>query len=209
MRRGLLFTVSGPSGVGKGTICKALMDRMPDLKLSISCTTRAPRTIESQGREYFFISEQEFDQMVENGGFLEHAGVYGKRYGTPRAYVESMLKEGHDVLLEIEMQGSMQVIAKMPETVGVFVLPPSFEELKRRLIARSTEKEEQIALRLKNGTQEMQMAYKYRYVLLNDNLEHAVDQLAAIICAERLRVPNNTQLIDEISKTFEGGICHD
>ncbi|NLG25890.1 MAG: guanylate kinase [Clostridiales bacterium] len=203
MRKGLLFTVSGPSGVGKGTICKALLARMPELKLSVSCTTRPPRSIEREGLDYFFIGEAQFDEMVASGGFLEHAGVYGKRYGTPRGYVESMLSAGHDVLLEIEMQGSMQVMRMMPETISVFVLPPSFSELKRRLLARSTEGEEQVRLRLSNGAKEMQLAEQYRYVLMNDNLEHAVDQLQSIICAERLRVPRNRRLIEDIAKTFE------
>lgn len=203
MRKGLLFTVSGPSGVGKGSICGAVLKAMPEVRISISCTTRPPRPGEEHGREYFFISDDEYDRMVREDKFLEHAGIYGKRYGTPRRYVEDMLEAGQDVLLEIEMQGSMQVMRSRPETVGVFVVPPSFAALRERLTKRSTESEEQLAIRLSNAYNEMRYAENYDYILLNDHLDEAVDNLRAIITAERLRYRSSLETIENIKNSFE------
>lgn len=192
-RKGLLITVSGPSGVGKGTICGELRRRQPDLRVSVSCTTRAPRTGEEEGVHYFFKSEQEFDEMVAKGEMLEYAYVHGHRYGTPKRYVMNMLEQGNDVLLEIDVQGSMQAMRSYPDAVTIFVLPPDREELRQRLMGRNTETEEQIALRLRNAELELFMVKEYQYCVINDLIGEAVDDVEAILRAERCKVSRGAQ----------------
>jgi len=204
-----LFTVSGPSGVGKGTICKALVARMPDVALSISCTTRPIRAGEAEGVSYFFIEEIAFDGMIEREEFLEFAGIYGKRYGTPASYVDSMLDSGRDVILEIDMQGSRQVMDKRPDAIGVFVLPPDFPSLKARLLGRATEKPEQVALRMANFPVEMEYVWSYDYVCVNEKLDEAVDRLEAIIRAERMKTGRNEARINQIIESYSGGKSND
>lgn len=187
MKRGKLFTMSGPSGVGKGTIVRELLKTCPDLRLSVSCTTRQPRPGETEGVHYFFVTQARFDEMAKNGELLEHAHVHGNCYGTPRSYVEKMLAQGHDVLLEIDVQGSLQVMKNMPETIGVFILPPSRTELIRRLSGRGTENRQQLETRIGNAEAELHEAEKYPYHIVNASVSEAVRQMHAVIEAERLR----------------------
>jgi guanylate kinase len=181
MRRGNLFIVSGPSGAGKGTLVKEMLGRVPDVWVSVSVTTRRPRPGEEAGREYFFLKDEEFDELLESGGLLEWAEVHGNRYGTPRAEVERRVAQGKQVILEIDPQGAMQVKDLEPDSVLVFVTAPSMEELRRRLEARGSETEEQVRLRLTNAERELLFAEEYGHVVINDDVARAADELAAII----------------------------
>ena len=184
-RRGVLFVVSGPSGVGKGTINKRLFEEFGDaVAFSVSATTRGPREGEVDGREYFFISRQEFEKRVANNEFLEHAEYAGNCYGTPRDYVLSLLQRGVSVILEIDVQGAMQVKRRMPESVSVFILPPSFEELEHRLRGRGTETPEKIERRLAAAKAEMARAPEYDYQIVNDDLDAAYARLREIFILE-------------------------
>lgn len=187
MKRGKVFTMSGPSGVGKGTIVRELIKVCPNLKLSISCTTRRPRPGEIEGVHYFFVDKDQFNAMAQAGELLEYADVHGNFYGTPRAYVEKMLAQGHDVLLEIDVQGSLQVLKNMPETIGIFILPPTRAELLRRLSGRGTEDKQQMEIRIRNAEAEVHEAERFPYVVVNANLSEAVRQVRAIIEVEHLR----------------------
>ncbi len=186
-----MFVVSGPSGVGKGTIKEALLPRLTDIKLSISATTRPPRVGEAEGQDYFFMSTGEFSAMIDRGEFLEYAQVYTNMYGTPENYVLNNLRQGFDVLLEIDIQGAMQVKNKMPQGVFIFIEPPSIEELAHRLCSRGKDSEESIATRLAACEAEMEHLSYYDYVVVNDKLEDAVHKVNSIIVAERCRVKNN------------------
>ena len=184
-KKGVLFVVSGPSGVGKGTINKKLFEEFGDrIAYSVSATTREPREGEENGREYFFISRQEFEKRVANNEFLEHAEYAGNCYGTPRDYVLSLLQRGVSVILEIDVQGAMQVKRRMPESVSVFILPPSFEELEHRLRGRGTETPEKIERRLAAAKAEMARAPEYDYQIVNDDLDAAYARLREIFILE-------------------------
>jgi guanylate kinase len=183
--RGRLFVVTGPSGVGKGTLIKKLLDRVPDLELSVSATTRPPRPGERDGADYHFLSEQEFDRLLAEGGFMEHASYSGHRYGTLVSEVEPRLERGAGVVLEIELQGARQIRARMPDAVLVFVAPPNPEALRERLEKRGTDSEEEIERRLQVASEELAAQSEFRHVILNDDLERAVDELAALVQAER------------------------
>jgi guanylate kinase len=185
MGKGHLFVVSGPSGVGKGTLIGALLRRYPEAWLSVSATTRKPRPGEREGVDYFFLDEEEFLEGVRRGRFLEWAEVHGHLYGTPAEEVERKLSEGRDVFLEIDVKGALQVMEKVPEAVTVFIAPPSMEELEERLRRRGTEGEEEIDVRLRNAQQEAEFAPSFRYKLVNDRLDHAVEELCAIYERER------------------------
>lgn len=187
-RRGLLVVVSGPSGVGKGTIVKRLLAEQPELKLSCSVTTREPRPGEVEGLNYFFRSPAEFRRMVAGGELLEFATFGSNSYGTPRRFVEEMLDAGHDVVLEIEIQGAIQVKERWPHAVFVFVLPPTLEELEARLVGRQTEAEDALRARLAAARVELNYVPMYDYELVNDDLELAVKKVQAIILAEHCRV---------------------
>lgn len=189
-RRGILFVVSGPSGVGKGTIRSALLAKMGDIQVSISVTTRKPRTGEDEGGHYFFVDEKEFERMVAEDEFLEYARVYANMYGTPKKFVLEKLQEGQDVLLEIDIQGALQVKNKMPEGVFIFILPPNIEELAVRLASRGQDSQESITRRLAACKYEIEQVRHYDYAIINDRLEEAVKKLQAIITAERCRVKN-------------------
>ena len=179
--KGNLYIVSGPSGAGKGTIVKRLLEIDDTVALSISCTTRAPRNHETDGVHYYFLSKQEFEDMIAKGEFLEYADVFGNYYGTPLPKVEERLAEGKNVLLEIDVVGAMLVKDKIPDGKLIFIMPPSFEELERRLRGRRTESEEQIKTRLSKAQAEMNRSDEYDYVVLNDEVETAAQKIKAII----------------------------
>ncbi len=189
-RRGILFVISGPSGVGKGTIKDIVLSRLCDIKLSVSATTRTPREGEVEGRDYFFLNKEEFSSMLNSGGFLEYAQVYTNMYGTPKEYVLENLHQGFDVLLEIDIQGAMQVKSKMPQGVFIFIEPPSAEELANRICNRGKDSEESITRRLAAFEEEMEHLSYYDYSVVNDKLEDAVNKIQAIIVAERCRIKN-------------------
>lgn len=174
-RKGSLTVISGFSGAGKGTIMRELLRRHPEYALSVSVTTRKPRPGEADGVDYHFLSQREFDALVEQDGLLEHAGYVDHCYGTPRRYVEEAIAEGKDVLLEIEVQGAMQIKEKKPEAILLFVTPPSAEELRRRLTGRGTETENVIRERMERAREEAKSMPLYEYLIVNDNLEDAVE----------------------------------
>ena len=170
-RKGLLLVVSGPSGAGKGTICKALLNKNDQIKLSVSATTRKPRNGEVHGVNYFFIEKEEFAKMIENGEFLEYAQIYDNFYGTPKAAIIECLEKGQDVILEIEMQGARQIKEVYPEGVFIFVLPPSLEELKSRIVGRGTETQEEIEKRFSCAFEEINQIVNYDYFIVNEDIE--------------------------------------
>ena len=181
-KRGVLFVFSGPSGVGKGTLKAKLFEEFADqITYSVSATTRGPREGEVDGKDYFFISRQEFERRVKNNEFLEHAEFAGNCYGTPRAYVEKLLDSGMNVVLEIDVQGALQVMKSMPECVSVFILPPSFEELEHRLRGRGTETEEKVRERLETAKRELPYAPQYDYQIVNGgDIEAAYQSLREV-----------------------------
>jgi guanylate kinase len=182
--RGRLFVVTGPSGVGKGTLIKELFRRVPGLELSVSATTRRPRPGEEDGVDYHFLDEEEFDRRLEEGDFMEHASYSGHRYGTLVSEVEPRLAGGTGVVLEIEVQGARQVRARMPDAVLVFVAPPGPEALRERLEGRGTDTEEQIERRLRVAAEELDAQREFRHVIVNDDVERASSELAALVRAE-------------------------
>ena len=188
MEKGVLVVVSGLSGAGKGTICKRLLEKYPDYVLSVSATSRKPRKGEENGREYFFITKEEFEDMIRDGKLLEYARYVENYYGTPKEWVEQQLESGKNIILEIELQGAFQIRDKIPEAVLVFILPPDMEELKRRLVNRGTETMEEIEKRLERAAEEMAFVPEYDYVIINDEVEKSVDMLHNIVRSEKERV---------------------
>ena len=187
---GRLFVISGPSGAGKGTICKKLLESV-DISISTSMTTRAPRPGEIDGKDYYFVTVDEFEEKIANGGMLEYARGFDNIYGTPKDMVIKQLERGRDVILEIDVQGGLQIKKKMPEqAVLVFVLPPDLTTLRQRIIDRGTENEEVIDKRFNEAINEIKLIGEYDYYVVNDELDDAVYDLKAIIMAERRRVPN-------------------
>ncbi|ERK31413.1 guanylate kinase [Clostridium intestinale] len=186
--RGLLIVISGPSGAGKGTICKELLDKNDDLYISVSATTRNPRDGEIDGVNYYFIDRSEFMKKIEADDFLEYAEVYGNFYGTPKSKVEEMLLSGKNVILEIDIQGALKVKENSKEGIFVFILPPSMEELKQRIIKRGSETTESLMTRFKSAYQEINYVSKYNYAVVNDQVEEAVKKIEAILTAEKCRV---------------------
>ncbi|MEW6172168.1 MAG: guanylate kinase [Bacillota bacterium] len=187
MTPGLLLVISGPSGVGKGTICKALQTLDPTIYLSISMTTRPPREGEVEGREYYFTSEAHFRELLTRGQLLEWARVYDFYYGTPKKAVTEAQTAGRDVLLEIDVQGGLKVKENCPESILIFVLPPSLDELSRRLAYRNTENKDQVSVRLRWAEKELHCYKQYDYAIVNDRVENAVSKIQAIIAAEKCR----------------------
>jgi guanylate kinase len=173
--------ITGPSGVGKGTLIRSLRERMPELQLSVSATTRRPRAGETQGVDYHFLSPEEFERHVRDGDFVEHADYAGARYGTLRSELETRAASGAPVLLEIELQGARQVRDAMPSAVQVFIAPPSLQALRARLVGRGTDEPAQIEARLRTAEQEVAAQDEFAHVVVNDRLENAVDELAAIV----------------------------
>jgi len=198
--RGLLVVVSGPSGAGKGTICKALMKRYDGIRVSVSATTRKPREGEIDGVNYHFISHARFEEMITQHEFLEYAKVYDNYYGTPRNFVEERIAMGEDVLLEIDIQGALQVKKCFPEGVFVFILPPSMKELKDRIVKRGSETEESLRKRFSSAMGEISYIKDYQYYIVNDEVDRATGKLNAIIESEKCRVIDN---IEEMIETFK------
>jgi guanylate kinase len=194
---GILFVLSGPSGAGKGTVCKALMERLPNMSLSVSATTRQPREGEQHGVNYFFKTREQFQSMIDSDELLEWAAVYGNYYGTPRAYVEEKLAEGRDVILEIDIQGAMQVKETYPGGVFLFLIPPSAMELEARILGRGSETETSFATRFGAAREELQMMSKYDYVVVNDVVQAACERIESIITAEHCSVARNLYLLKE------------
>lgn len=185
--KGLLIVVTGPSAVGKGTICDALLQQAPDIRFSVSCTTRPIRPGETHGVEYFFLTHEEFRRKIAADELLEWAEVYGNYYGTPREYVEEVTNQGQDIILDIDRVGAKAVRERYADAVSVFVIPPSMEALGQRIAARGTESEEAVQRRLSEAPEWIREGLTYDYVIVNDDLERAVRQLKAIVVAEKCR----------------------
>lgn len=198
---GILLVLSGPSGAGKGTICRKLLESSPELKLSISATTRQARTGEVEGVNYLFVSREEFTRMVEKAELLEWAEVYGNYYGTPSQYVREQLNSGQDVVLEIDIQGAMQVKKQFPQGIFIYIMPPSLEELADRIKKRGTDSMEVILKRLSCANEELSCAHNYNYIVVNDEVEEAVQKVQSIIVSEKCKAERNLELI---SRLFEG-----
>jgi len=199
MEQGKLFVLSGPSGAGKGTICKEIV-RRENIGLSVSMTTRAPRGQEEHGKSYYFVSEEDFQKTIDEGGFLEYAQIYGHSYGTPKRAVLDQLSQGRDIILEIEMQGAFQVKNVYPEGILIFILPPSLAELRKRLIERGTEDEEEIRIRQQATLNEIALIHDYDYFVINGDLEEAVDRVRSIILAEHSKVDPQ---VDRLIRKYE------
>lgn len=187
MPKGKTFIICGPSGVGKGTVVSRLMEADPTLYFSVSATTRAPRAGEADGVHYHFLTREKFQEWIDAGDFLEHAQFVGNFYGTPRRYVDEAMDQGRDVLLDIEIQGAEQIHQKRPEAVRIYIAPPNWEELERRLTGRGTEDGEKIRSRLARGREEFAAARDFDYLVINDTVDHAVAEIRAIMTAEHCR----------------------
>ena len=199
-KKGLLVIFSGPSGSGKGTIMKSLLARREDTVLSVSMTTRAPRPGEIDGYHYHFVTREEFMKTIEEDGFLEYAEYNGNFYGTPEAPIRRLLNEGKNVMLEIEVQGAEKVMDHRSDVVSIFITTPSYAELERRLRGRGTEPEEVIQGRMKTSQYELSRAFRYQYIVLNDEVEKAVERITTIIDAEHMRYSRMENIILEVLK---------
>ncbi len=194
------MVISGASGTGKGTVCKKLLDDIPEIFYSISATTRKPRPAEVDGREYFFISSEKFQTWIAEEKFLEYAEVYGNFYGTPAHVIEEKRNAGVDVLLEIDVQGALKVMEKCPDGVYIFLLPPSIDELCNRITNRGTESPEVLQKRIQSAKNEIDTGKKYQYVVVNDSVDAAVEKIKSIIAAEHCRTKNNLNLFRSIDR---------
>jgi guanylate kinase len=200
--RGILFVVSSPSGGGKGTLIQRVLNKVPNLSYSVSFTTRTPRNGEVDGREYHFVNREKFEAMVAANEFLEWARVHGKLYGTARQQVAREVAEGRDIILEVDVQGAASVRNLIADAVSVFILPPSFAILKQRLEARGTDSPEELDLRLRNAPTELKDYAAFQYVILNDDVERASNQLAAIVHAERARLSRQASQVKRVVEEF-------
>lgn len=202
-RKGILIVVSGFSGAGKGSLMKKLMEEYDNYALSISMTTRNPRPGEEDGREYFFVAKEQFEEKIGQDGLIEYANYCGNYYGTPRAYVEQQLEAGKDVILEIEIQGALKIREKFPTALLLFVMPPSAKELRRRLIGRGTETQEVIDQRMHRAMEEAQGIERYDYIVINDQLEECVKELHAIIGAAHNTPFRNEEFINNMREELK------
>ena len=198
MSKGGVFVVSGPSGSGKDTVLKGLFAENPDILFSISSITRAMRPGEKEGEKYNFISRENFEEMIKNDMLLEHNVFVGNYYGTPRIPVEKAVSEGRDIIIEVDVNGAEQIRRKLPEAVTVFIMPPSFAELKRRLVGRGTESEELIEKRLRSALDEIRRAEEYDYIIVNDDAAAASQSLMSVIKACRLKTERQKNIINEV-----------
>ena len=203
-KKGILTVVSGFSGAGKGTIMKELLKKYDNYALSVSATTRAPRPGETDGREYFFKTKEEFEKMIARDELIEYASYVNNYYGTPKAYVEEQLEAGKDVILEIEIQGALKVKEKMPDTLLLFITPPSVEELRKRLVGRGTETMDVIESRLKRAGEEAEGMDRYDYLIVNDKLDICVEDVHEIIRGEHLRSFRNAEFIEHMKAELKG-----
>ena len=201
--QGNLIIISSPSGGGKGTLIKGVLKIVPNIGYSVSFTTREMRDGETNGKDYFFVSRHEFESLIEEGALLEYAKVHGNFYGTSLSQVKTEIDAGHDIILEIDVQGAANVQTKIPEALSVFILPPSFEVLKNRLTARATEKPEDLTLRLKNSFGEVEQFSEFEYVIVNDDAERATLDLRTIILADRLKRIRQSTAIKGILNSFD------
>lgn len=199
-KKGLLIVISGPSGAGKGTICKKLVEKHENINLSVSATTRKPREGEIEGVSYYYKSKSEFENMIDNDEFLEFAKIYENYYGTPKKTIFDEINKGNDVILEIEMQGAMQIKKSYPEAVFVFILPPSLSELKSRIVGRGTETNVQIEMRFNSAYNEIKLVGEYDYFVFNNVVEKSVEDIENIIMSEKMKV---IRYKDEIIDLFE------
>jgi guanylate kinase len=199
-----VFVITGPSGVGKGTLIRGLMQRIPGLELSVSATTREPRPGEQDGVDYHFLSREEFERRVSQGDFVEHADYAGRRYGTLRSELEQRAHAGAAVVLEIEVQGARQVRAAVPDAVLVFIAPPSPQALRERLLARGTDDPEEVERRLRVAEEELRARREFRHVVVNDRLEEALEQLTAIVASELSQPPEDPPAAATGATTLEG-----
>jgi guanylate kinase len=201
--KGNLIIISSPSGGGKGTLIKEILKTTANIGYSVSYTTRAAREGETDGRDYFFVSYQEFSDLIKRDEFLEYAEVHGNFYGTSKTRVDHEIENGRDVILEIDVQGAENIVRKFPDAVSIFILPPSFEVLRERLTARATETNENLALRLKNSFGEVQKYKAFQYIVINDQKEQATRDLQTVILAERLKRVRQTGAIQGILDSFD------
>jgi len=204
IQKGVLIVVSGFSGAGKGTLMKELMKTYDNYALSISMTTRAPRPGEEHGREYFFVSKEEFEEHIAKDELVEYAQYVENYYGTPKAYVEEQLEKGKDVILEIEIQGALKIKERFPQALLLFVMPPNAEELRRRLVGRGTETQEVIDKRLQRANEESEGIEEYEYVIINDDLSECVATMHGIIQNAKYAVSRNADTIENIRKELKG-----
>lgn len=196
--KGILIVISGPSCAGKGSVCKIICDNNPDLKLSISETTRQARNHEKDGEDYFFVGKDEFEKRIVEGNYLEYASVYEHCYGTPKHHVEELLNSGYDVILEIDIQGAAKVRSGYKEGIYIFIVPPSMQELKRRIEERGTESKTQMEIRLTCANEEIKNANDYSYIVINDDLDDAANKVQSIITAEKCRTERLKNKINDI-----------
>ena len=203
MRKGLLIVISGPSGTGKGTVCDMVRKLNPDIAYSVSATTRSARPGEQEGVNYYFHTKEEFVAMINNGELLEWANVYGNYYGTPLRKIEEKRAKGIDIILEIDTQGAMNVKEKCPDGLFIFLVPPSLEELERRLCGRGTESEESLKRRLGSAIAEIEIGRQYRYVVVNKTVDIAAEEITNIIQAERHRTDLNIEILDKLKNRKE------